>query len=194
MSMSDAACVETLLRASPRLMTVLQTARDLALNDWLIFSGAIYQTVWNVRSGRDPDYGLKDYDLGYFDPDTGWDAEDAVIARVRQAFASPLDEQVEVRNQARVHLWFEGKFGEPYAPLVGTAEALTRFVSPTFAVGARLEADGSMTWAAPFGFEDVLAKHIRPNPLWPEGAECARAAASALARWPEVTISRRSGT
>ena len=31
---------------------------------------------------------------------------------------------VEVRNQARVHLWFEGKFGESYPPLTHTAEAL----------------------------------------------------------------------
>jgi len=38
-----------------------------------------------------------------------------------------------------------------------------------------------MTLAAPFGFEDVLAMHIRPNPLRPEGTGFARAAASALA-------------
>jgi hypothetical protein len=36
----------------------------------------------------------------------------------------------------------------------------------------------------------MLAMHIRPNPLRPEGTGFARAAASALARWPEVTISR----
>ncbi len=35
---------------------------------------------------------------------------------------------VEVRNQARVHLWFEAHFGEPYTPLSSTAEALRRFV------------------------------------------------------------------
>ena len=29
------------------------------------------------------------------------------------AFEPPLRDMVEVRNQARVHLWFEGKFGEP---------------------------------------------------------------------------------
>ena len=44
---------------------------------------------------------------------------------------------VEVRNQARVHLWFENKFGEPYEALTGTDEALARFVAPAFAVGVR---------------------------------------------------------
>ena len=53
-----------------------------------------------------------------------------MIRRVAAAFAPPLRDLVEVRNQARVHLWFEGKFGEPYAPLTARAEALERFVSP----------------------------------------------------------------
>jgi hypothetical protein len=184
----SAGAIEGLLRASPRLMAVMRTARTLDLPDWLIFSGAIYQTVWNALSGRDPDYGLKDYDLGYFDPDVSWDAEDAVIRRARAAFAPPLDDQVEVRNQARVHLWFEGKFGEPYAPLRSTAQALERFVSPTFAIGARLEPDDALTLFAPFGFDDLLAMRVRPNPLRPESTGFARAAASAKARWPEVSV------
>jgi len=29
---------------------------------------------------------------------------------------------IQVRNQARVHLWFEAKFGEPPPPLLRTAE------------------------------------------------------------------------
>jgi hypothetical protein len=185
---AGAARIEAYLRANPRLMSVLETARQLALPDWLIFSGALYQTVWNGLTGRDPDYGLKDYDLGYFDPDTSWDAEDAVIRHARQAYAAPLDALVEVRNQARVHLWFEGRFGQPYAPLRGTAEALERFVSPTFAIGARLEADGALTIIAPFGVDDLLAMRLRPNPLREPGDGFDRAAASAKARWPEITI------
>ena len=99
-------------------MQVLQTARELDLPDWLVFSGAIYQPVLNHLTGRDPDYGIKDYDLAYFDAaDISYEAEDAVIRRVAAAFEPPLRELVEVRNQARVHVWFEDKFGEPYAPL-----------------------------------------------------------------------------
>ena len=88
----SSARVEALLLASPRLMQVIATARALALSDWRIFSGAIYKTVWNGLSGREPAYGLKDYDLGYFDTDVSWDAEDAVIRRTRQALAPPLDD------------------------------------------------------------------------------------------------------
>jgi hypothetical protein len=180
--------LEAILRASPSLMQVLEAARELDLPDWLVFSGAIYQRVLNHLTGRDPDYGIKDYDLGYFDAsDTSYEAEDVVIRRVATAFEPPLREMVEVRNQARVHLWFEGKFGEPYAPLHSTAEALGRFVSPLFAVGVRLEADGGMAIAAPFGLEDLFAMRLRPNPNRVTNG-FARTAASARARWPELVV------
>jgi hypothetical protein len=185
--MSREAELEAILRAAPSLMTVMETARVLDLPDWLIFSGAIYQRVLNHLTGRDPDYGIKDYDIGYFDPDTSYDAEDVVIRRVAAAFEPPLREMVVVRNQARVHLWFEGKFGEPYEPLGSSAEALIRFTSATFAVGARLEADGRMTIVAPFGLEDIFALRLRPNPVCRTNG-FPRTAQAAKARWPELTI------
>ena len=117
--------LERIVRAAPSLMQVLETACALDLPDWLIFSGAIYQRVLNHQTGRDPDYGIKDYDLGYHDAaDISYEAEDVVIRRVAAAFEPPLRDLVEVRNQARVHVWFEGKFGEPYPPLSCSAEAL----------------------------------------------------------------------
>jgi uncharacterized protein len=180
--------LEAIVRACPNLMQVLVTARDLELPDWLLFSGAVYQRVLNHLTGRDPDYGVRDYDLGYFDAsDTSYEAEDLVIRRVAAAFDSPLKALVEVRNQARVHLWFEGKFGEPYPPLTRTAEALTRFVSPLFAVGVRLEPDDRLTIEAPFGLEDLFAMRLRPNPHRQTNG-FPRTAASATARWPELIV------
>src|ERR1700756_3760199 len=114
-----------ILRSTPPLMRVLSVAHHLCLPDWLVFSGAVYQPVLNHITGRPLDYGIKDYDLGYFDAsDLSYEAEDAVIRRVEAAFDEPLRSMVQVRNQARVHLWFEAKFGEPYSPLSCTAEAL----------------------------------------------------------------------
>jgi hypothetical protein len=188
MSQTLEARLEAIVRSGPSLMRVLETARDLQLPDWLIFSGAVYQRVLNHLTGRDLDYGIKDYDLGYFDPsDISYEAEDAVIRRAAAAFEPPLRDLVEVRNQARVHLWFEGKFGEPYAPLTCTAEALDRFTSATFSVGVRLEPDERLTIVAPFGLEDLFALRLTPNPIrQTNGFE--RTAASATARWPELTV------
>jgi len=178
----------TILRAHPTVMTVLETARRLALPDWLLFSGAVYQPVWNHLTGRPAGYGIRDYDLAYHDAsDISYDAEDKVIRRVAAAFDPPLRTLVEVRNQARVHLWFEDHFGEPYTPLACSAEALTRFAAPVFAVAARLEADGRLTIVAPFGLDDLFAMRIRPNPHR-RAKGWAKIIANARARWPELVV------
>ena len=183
--------LDQMLRASPRLMRVLVIARELGLPDWRIVSGAVYQTVWNSLTGRDPDYGIKDFDLFYFDAeDISYEAEDVHIVRAAAAYPADLAPLVEVRNQARVHLWFEAHFGEAYAPLSRTDEALARFVAPAFAIGVRLEADDRLDIAAPFGLDDVFAMRLRPNPLRGLAAGWDKVTASALARWPEVTIER----
>jgi hypothetical protein len=117
--------------------------------------------------------------------DLSYDAEDAVIRRVKAAFDEPLRSMVEVRNQARVHLWFEAKFAEPYAPLSCTAEALERFASATFAVGVRLNPDDRLHIEAPFGLADLFVLRLQPNPRR-KTVGFDRAAADVRRRWPEL--------
>jgi uncharacterized protein len=177
-----------ILRATPPLMRVLAVARRLSLPDWLVFSGAVYQPVLNHLTGRPLDYGIKDYDLAYFDAsDLSYEAEDAVIHRVRTAFDEPLRSMVQVRNQARVHLWFEEKFGEPYTSLWCTTEALERFTSATFAVGVRLDPDERLHIEAPFGLADLFVLRLRPNPRR-KTAHFAHTSVDVRRRWPEVVI------
>ncbi len=177
-----------ILRACPALMRVLGTARELDLPDWLVMSGAVYQPVLNHLTGRALDYGIKDYDLGYFDrSDVTYEAEDVVIRRAAAAFDEPLKSLVEVRNQARVHLWFPGKFGEAYAPLTCTAEALGRFATTANAVGVQLRSDDSLKIIAPFGLRDLFDLRLRPNP-WRKVARLASIIEGMRARWPELTV------
>ncbi len=187
MSGLEARLVE-IVRADAGLMHVLTIVRAQGLPDWRIFSGAVYQSVWNALTGRPAGYGVRDYDVGYFDPDTSWDAEDVVIKRVAAAFGAPFRSTVEVRNQARVPIWFPAHFGEPYEPLSGTDEALERFVAPAFAVGVRLEADDTISVASPLGLEDVFALTLRPNPHRGIARDWDRVTERAKARWPELRI------
>ena len=94
---------------------------------------------------------------------------------------------VQVRNHARVHRWFEAKFGEPYTPLSCTAEALERFASATFAVGVRLEPDDRLHIETPFGLADLFALRLRPNPRR-KTVHFVRTSADVRRRWPEVVI------
>jgi hypothetical protein len=181
--------LDGIVRAAPTLMAALGHARDLDLPDWLFVSGAVYQRVWNQLTGREADYGVRDYDLAYFDAsDISYEAEDIHIKRAAALFPPRLSPLVEVRNQARVHLWFEDHFGEPYEPLSSSAEALSRFVAPAFGVGVRLEKDDSLTIEAPFGLEDLFAMTLRPNPHRPLARGWDKVIGSARARWPEITV------
>lgn len=148
------------------LIEVLNRAATLDLPGWYLASGCLFQTVWNVVTGRPPAEGIKDYDLFYFDgTGTSWDAEDANIQAASAVFAD-LPADIEVRNQARVHLWYETKFGTPCPPHHCTEDGIDTFIATTCCLGIRLERSTSR-WRiyAPHGLSDVFNLIVRPNPI-----------------------------
>jgi uncharacterized protein len=159
----------------------------LALPDAWIVSGCLVQTVWNAKTGRAVDYGIADYDVFYFDPDTSWEAEDAVIRKLRTALEAH-GADIEARNQARVHLWYGEKHGLPYPPLRSSAEGIDRFLTRNTRVGIRRVEDGYDVYA-PDGFDDVADMIVRPNPGANfSAANYAKKAARWKAFWPEITV------
>lgn len=179
---------EAIIRADPGLMQLLARLRALGLPQWRLVAGCLYQTVWNALTGRPRGTGIKDYDLIYFaEDDPSWDAEDRVIRRVAAATQGGVG-PVETRNQARVHLWFTRRFGSPYPQLSSADESLRLYASVVQAVGVRLEEDGRLDVAAPFGLDDLFAMVIRPNPALDNAASHHRKARRAQQIWPEVTV------
>ena len=178
---------EAIVRADPDLMRLLGVIRGIRLLQWRLVAGCLYQTVWNVLTGRARGTGIQDYDLIYFDDDLSWAAEDAVIRRVAAATRSCAG-PVETRNQARVHLCFESRFGCPYPRLSCADEALRRYASVVHAVGVQLEDDDRLNVAAPFGLDDLFSMVIRPNRVLDNEVSHRRKARRAQAIWPEVTV------
>lgn len=169
-------------------MEVLTGLRDDGLPDHLLVAGAIYNLVWNRLTGRPDLTGINDIDVFYFDDtDLSYEAEDIVIQRLASRFAH-LPLPVQIRNQARVHLWFERKFGSPFAPLTSSTEMLGRYASKTHAVAARLDPDDILTLLAPFGLDDIFSMRITPNPVLANKKAHDAKAARARTIWPEVTV------
>jgi len=160
---------------------------ELDLPDAWLVSGCLVQTVWNALTGRAVDYGINDYDVFYFDPDTSWEAEDAVIRVLHDAFAH-LNVKVEARNQARVHLWYSKKHGLPYPPLACSTEGIDRYLTRNTMIGIRRIADGYDVYA-PDGFDDAANLIVRPNP-GPNFSATSYAVKAARWKklWPEVTV------
>jgi hypothetical protein len=165
-------------------------ARELfasALPDSWIVSGCLVQTVWNVLTGRAVDYGINDYDIFYFDPDTSWAAEDAVILKLQHRLAWS-GVAIEVRNQARVHLWYPEKHSLPYPPLAASTEGIDRFLTKNTQVGIRRTQHGYDVYS-PNGFDDIAGLIVRPNPgsnFSPANYEAKAARWKNL--WPELTV------
>ncbi len=174
------------IRASSKVMLVLEAAREARLRDWRLFSGAVYQTVWNALTGRPPDYGIRDYDVAYFDPDLSASAE--TVNQEKMSTQVPDSMRIDVVNQARVHLWFQNKFGRPYAALTCTDDALRRSLFTAHAVGVRLEPDDSLVIAAPYGLADIFDMVLRPNPELELIAAHEPMEREALKRWPELVV------
>lgn len=184
--MNEERLIETVLwnRAN---RIILQRLADLGLAEAWLVSGSVFQTVWNVLTGRAPDYGIKDYDIFYFDGDTSWEAEDAIIRHVTAA-VSDMNVLVEVRNQARVHLWYRGKFEIAYPPLQSCTEGIDRFLAVVAQIGIR-PSQTTYEVYAPHGLEDIFTLTVRPNPCPNFSAHFYEAKAAAWkARWPELKV------
>ncbi|MFG2793201.1 nucleotidyltransferase family protein [Streptomyces sp. NPDC048419] len=180
--------LKSTLSRNETLLEVLDRAASLDLPGWYLTAGCLFQTVWNVVTDRLPGAGIKDYDVFYFDDrDLSWEAEDAVIQAARAAF-SRLPAEVEVRNEARVHLWYEQKFGVPCTPHTSTEAAIDSFAATTCCLGVRLERGGRWRVYAPHGLSDVFNLVVRPNPV-PAPREVYEAKAARWQRhWPELTV------
>jgi hypothetical protein len=179
--------LEEILRADPLIWRALEQARDLALPDWRIVAGALYNTVWNSLTGRPSGHGIKDIDLFYFDAtDLSYEGEDRIIQRAAGRFRSG-GPPVEIRNQARVHLWFEAHFGTSIAPLRSTDHSIGQFRALTHCVGARLDPDGRLDIHAPYGLDPIFAFRLIPNPRNPTTGSYAEKLARLRKTWPEIT-------
>lgn len=184
--MTDAEFVAAVLTNSIN-RTILQRLPALDLPDAWLVSGALFQTAWNGLTHRAPEHGIRDYDIFYFDADDSWAAEDAVIGRARSAFAD-VSAEIEVRNQARVHLWYSEKFGVPYPPLSRATDGIDRFLMHNAQVGIRAN-NGALEIYAPRGLGDVAGMIVRPNITANFRADLYYAKAERWkASWPEITI------
>jgi len=170
------------------LAEVMARTATLDLPGWYVTAGCLFQTVWNVVTKRPPARGIRDYDVFYFDDtDLSWEAEDAVI-RTGQEMFGDLGAEVEIRNEARVHLWYERKFGVPCPPYDSTESAIDRFAATTCCLGVRLEGDGQWRVYAPHGLSDVFNLVVRPNPVLAPREVYESKAARWKAEWPELTV------
>lgn len=184
----EQAFAATVLR-NPKVRAVLERLAALDLPPWYLTAGALFQTVWNVGAGRDDlTHGILDLDLFFYDgKDLSYEAEDVVIKRCQEA-VHDLDVNLEPRNQARVFLWYEAKFGRPVEQYRTLEEAVATFAFTCCSVALSLDSGGRLTIHTTHGYDDLFAGVLRPSPTTIAPREVYEAKAARYCEvWPQLT-------
>ena len=168
----------------PSNAALLSVLRGMRLGQCYLTAGCLFQTVWNRRAGQPAGWGIRDHDVFYYDSDLSWDAEDAVIRRVADATAG-LGIDVQVRNQARVHLWYRQRFGAASPALTSARHGIDRFLVACTCLG--IEVSTGRLYA-PNGLDDLGNGILRMNGANPQPRAFRRKAADYQARWGWLTI------
>jgi hypothetical protein len=173
---------------SEHLWGILSRNREINLPNWYLGAGCITQTVWNWLSGRDALMAhIKDVDIVYFDPsDLSEQTERDREMAIRKAFHDiPLE--FDVKNQARVHLWYEKKFGYPIQPYRSVEAAINTWPTTATAIAARID-DRGYKICAPFGLNDLLGMIVRPNKTQITKEIYEAKVSRWIKHWPDLTI------
>jgi uncharacterized protein len=151
----------SVLRQNAFVMQVVEAIPELQLPNCYVAGACLAQTFWNLAHHKEPHADIKDIDLVYFDPNLSQKAEADKQISVRSLFKHlPVD--IDVINEARVHLWYESSFGYAIKPYASVEEAITTFPITAGVIGVRKEGSSYKVFA-PLGFDDLFNNVVRPN-------------------------------
>ena len=174
---------ETLIEiamANPANAEIARRLPSIGLDQCMLTAGCLFQAVWNHQAGLPAAWGIKDYDVFYFDEDVSWEAENEVIVAARKLFYD-LDVNIEIKNQARVHLWYGQRFGRAYPKLQSAKDGIDRYLIAGTCIGLDV-VTGEVY--APYGLSDVEEGLLRINPVNHQPDLFDQKARSYQARWP----------
>jgi hypothetical protein len=153
-----------------------------------IVAGAVTQTVWNFIYGNNPEYGIEDLDLVYFnDKDLSISAECQIIDDITKGLGS-MNVRLDIKNQARVHLWYKSKFGYEITPIKSVEDAIDRFPTTANAVGIGYDDFGKIHVYTPFGKEDLYSGVLRANKKQVTEIEYLTKVNKWIKKWPNLRV------
>ncbi len=183
--------LEKILNGNKKLMEMLKVLELYALENpkfknWYIGAGGVNQTVFNYYHGYDVDYGIKDYDIVYFDEDTSYESEDVVIKDLEKRLNS-INAIVDIKNEARVHIWYNPKYGTNRAPYTSCEDAIRSWGSTITCIGVRRE-NGKLIVCCPYGLDDLFSMTIRPVKRYFTKEDYIKKCDSWKKKWDKLTI------
>ncbi|WP_225999255.1 nucleotidyltransferase family protein [Paenibacillus sp. BJ-4] len=154
--------LKDILNLSENIDKVLKVSHS-ELDNYYIGAGCLVQTVWNYLSGNPLEYGIGDIDIVYYDAKDLCREKEEYIERKIVSLLGDIPFKVDVKNEARVHLWYEKKFGYSIEPYQSLEDAINSWPTTATSLGVRKANNGEFKVYAPYGLNDLFNMIVRAN-------------------------------
>lgn len=152
-----------IVESNEELMKVFEVLDEISLTQYYVGAGAIAQSIWNKVTDKHQNYGISDVDIVYYNSDNlTEDEEKRIAAEIKERIPEfPL--KVDVKNEARVHLWYKEKFGYDIEPYKSLEDAVNSWPTTATSLGIRREDQNEWVVYAPFGIDDIFDLKVVSN-------------------------------
>lgn len=180
--------LENIIISNETINIAIERAKQLDIDNYYLGAGCITQTVWNYLSNYPLNHGIKDIDFVYFDDkNLDFQSEDRIISQIKELY-SDLKIEVDVKNQARVHMWHESRFGYTIEPYISLESAINTWPTTATAIGVRKEKNDEFKVYAPYGLNDLFGKIIRANKVKITKQIYDNKVLNWLNKWPDLMV------
>ena len=157
--------LKEILFKNEKLVETLKVLEEYAkknpkFRNYYVVAGGVNQTVFNYYHGYDINYGIKDFDIVYYDSDESYEAEDIIIKDLESRL-SHIDTSFDIKNQGRVYIWYNEKYGTNRDKYKSVEDAISSWGATVTCVGVRLE-NNELKVYCPYGLNDIFSMIIRP--------------------------------
>ncbi|MFD2444162.1 nucleotidyltransferase family protein [Bacillus sp. CGMCC 1.16607] len=176
-----------ILNLSENIDKILKVS-DSELINYYIGAGALVQTVWNYLSGNPLEYGISDIDIVYYDDKDLSREKEEYIERKIMSLLGDFPFKIDVKNEARVHLWYKEKFGYCIEPYQSLEDAINSWPTTATSLGVRRASNGEFKVYAPYGLNDLFNMIVRANKLQVTRGIYERKVTKWTELWPELEV------
>lgn len=174
-----------LISSNSVILTVIDAISNIP-NAW-VGAGIIFQNLWNALHQFPLNSYVKDVDVLYFDSSNlTWEAENSYIKLINDRLKN-ISIPVDIKNIARVHLWYKDKFNIEKQPYQSVEESISTWPVIGACMAIRKVYD-QIEFCAPYGFQDSFAMRVRPNKVLVNKDIYDKKALYWKKQWPLLTI------
>lgn len=178
--------LEEILFKNETLKEILKRLEKSNLKNYYVAAGCINQTVFNYLHNFKIDSNINDYDIVYYDKDITYLKEDKIIKYI-ETLLSDLNVKLDIKNEARVHLWYNKKYDDNRKPYLSLEDAIRRWGTTITCIGVRFE-NNRLKVYAPYGLDDLFNMIIRPIKLDFKKEDYLKKVNKWQKKWPKLTV------